>query len=213
MISGSYAGQANPGFSYDLNGNMVSTGNNSGRSITWTSFDMPATITRTLASSSNTATFVYGPEHQRVRQTVTGSNPIMIYYAGAIEKEVTGTGTTVKTRMPRGVGYLSDSTSDTAVRYRYQRGDHLGSSVILTDDTGAVLDRDLYDARGQRRNTDGSDDTTYTSTWSFSRSTRIGSQTRDVRSAAAASVGQRMEAAIEVEEEDSLGKYKTDPLC
>ena len=75
-ISGSTAGQANPRFGYDANGNLTSGAN---RSITWTSFDMPATIKRTLASSSNTATFVYGPEHQGIRQTVIGSNPIAIY--------------------------------------------------------------------------------------------------------------------------------------
>ena len=33
--------------------------------------------------------------------------------------------------------------------------------MVVTDNTGSVLDRDSYDAWGQRRNADGSDDTTY----------------------------------------------------
>ena len=45
----------------DANGNML-TG--SGRTLTWTSFNMPATIQR----GANTLSFAYGPEHGRIKQ-------------------------------------------------------------------------------------------------------------------------------------------------
>ena len=48
-ISGTVTVQGSSSFSYDANGNVTSGAN---RSMTWTSFDMPATITRTLAGSS-----------------------------------------------------------------------------------------------------------------------------------------------------------------
>jgi RHS repeat-associated protein len=121
-------------------------------------------------ASTNTAAFSYGPEHERVKQTVTGTNPITIYYAGAIEKEMTNSGTTIKTRMPGDIGYIEESTADATPRGRYVRGDHLGSSVVMTDESGAVLDRLSYDPWGQRRNPDGSDDGTY----SFAGRDRIG---------------------------------------
>ena len=37
--------------------------------------------------------------------------------------------------------------------------DHLGSAAVLTDQTGAVVERDAYDAWGKRRNLNGTDDT------------------------------------------------------
>lgn len=74
-------------FEYDDNGNLL---RGAGRSISWSSFDMPLTITR----GANTASFSYGPELQRTRQT---RNDGMVVYAGAQEVETQGGETTVKT--------------------------------------------------------------------------------------------------------------------
>ncbi|WP_244888339.1 Ig-like domain-containing protein, partial [Janthinobacterium agaricidamnosum] len=68
-INGSLNGVVNPVFSYDNNGNMLTDG---ARSFTWTSFDMPATLTKSAqvgSPGSGVSTFLYGPEHQRLRQT------------------------------------------------------------------------------------------------------------------------------------------------
>ena len=57
---------------------------------TWTSFDMPAGLTK----GSITSEFVYGPEHQRTKQT--RSDGITIY-AGAQEVETKLIGNTSQT--------------------------------------------------------------------------------------------------------------------
>ena len=48
--------------------------------------------------------------------------------------------------------------SDETVSTRYFHKDHLGSISVITDESGAVLERLSYDAWGKRRNADGSDD-------------------------------------------------------
>jgi len=48
--------------------------------------------------------------------------------------------------------------SDETVATRYFHKDHLGSISVITDESGAVLERLSYDAWGKRRHTDGSDD-------------------------------------------------------
>jgi RHS repeat-associated protein len=48
--------------------------------------------------------------------------------------------------------------SDETVATRYFHKDHLGSISVITDESGAVLERLSYDAWGKRRHADGSDD-------------------------------------------------------
>jgi RHS repeat-associated protein len=48
--------------------------------------------------------------------------------------------------------------SDESVYTRYFHYDHLGSVSVVTDENGAVLERDSYDAWGKRRYPDGTDD-------------------------------------------------------
>ncbi|AVR95086.1 hypothetical protein [Pseudoduganella armeniaca] len=68
-----------------------------GKELTWFDFDMPNTITK----NGITCTFVYGPEHQRVRQQRTG---LTVVYAGVQESETRAAGVTVKTYWPGGIG-------------------------------------------------------------------------------------------------------------
>jgi RHS repeat-associated protein len=133
-------------FYYDLNGNLQS---GAGRSATWTSFDMPLSINNGSASSQ----FVYGPEHQRTKQT-RGDGSV-IRYAGAMEIETSGAGTTVKTYWPMGLGVEIDKPSlPTALNWTH--ADNLGSVVGITDQTGALIEKMGYDAWGKRRTLDGS---------------------------------------------------------
>jgi hypothetical protein len=53
-------------FTYDADGNML-TG--AGRTATWTSFNMPATV----ALGGAELRWLYGPERQRMRETLTGT--------------------------------------------------------------------------------------------------------------------------------------------
>jgi RHS repeat-associated protein len=126
------------------------------------SFNMPNAITQTSITPHAVDSFVYGPEHQRAKQTQqSGSTTTKtLYYAGAMEKEVTSSGTTLKTYLPSGIGVLLDN--GTTVQTRYFLKDHLTSIETVAKEDGTVIERMSYDAWGKRRNLDGTDDTTNT---------------------------------------------------
>ncbi len=139
-------------FSYDLNGNLTS---GAGRNVSWTSFDMPLKISKGGFSSG----FVYGPEHQRVRQCKTtsgacGSSDLSyIIYAGAQEVEVKNGLTTVKTYWPNGIGVEIDKSGQ-ATEMNWTHADRLGSPVAITDSSGNLKEKLAYDTWGKRRNFD-----------------------------------------------------------
>ena len=103
--------------------------------------------------ASITSTFVYGPEHQRTRQT--RSDGTTIIYAGAQEVETkTGVGTTVKTYWPYGVGVEIDRPT-TGLEMNWVHVDRLGSPVAISDASGNLKEKLAYDAWGKRRTIDG----------------------------------------------------------
>jgi RHS repeat-associated protein len=141
-------------FSYDENGNLVS---GSGRSLTWTSFDMPATINKASESSS----FVYGADHQRTRQSKTdgAGNITDVYYAGAMEVEKarsTGAIISIKTYWPGGLGVEIDKPNQNA-ELRWTHTDRLGSVIAITNEGGALVERLAYDSWGKRRSLSGNE--------------------------------------------------------
>ena len=172
-ITGTPAGLTNPGFQYDANGNLV---NGLARGYAWTSFNMPASIDKLSGSTPTQRTaFVYSSEHERTRQTISpvsggaaGSATTVIWYGAGIEKELDtiANTTTIRTRLPRGLGFIEEkfsgltvATTATATRgVRYVLKDHLGSPLVTLDQAQVVLQRMSFDAWGRRRNADGSDD-------------------------------------------------------
>jgi hypothetical protein len=90
-------------FSYDGNGNLTA---GDGLSVTWTAWNQPATITRGATSAS----FQYGPEHQRVAQ-VQANPGRTVYYAGAHEQEIAGGVHTHKVYLPLGVGMVAQGNN------------------------------------------------------------------------------------------------------
>lgn len=137
---------------YDVNGNMTSAP--LGRSYTWNSFDMPLVIAKGTVSSS----FVYGPEHQRTRQTrsdVSVNDRSVEVYGGAQVTEKNKDGVlTVKTYWPYGVGVEIDVAGSATV-LNWVHADRLGSPVAISDQAGVLKEKLAYDAWGKRRSTDG----------------------------------------------------------
>jgi RHS repeat-associated protein len=127
-------------FSYDENGNMTS---GAGRTITWNTFDMPMVMTQ----GSETSTFYYGPDRQRVTQV--RSDGVTIRYAGAMEVEVKPGATTAKTYLPLGVGVEIDNANGTQLYYTHR--DRLGSVVAISDQGGNIVEQLAYDSWGKRR--------------------------------------------------------------
>jgi RHS repeat-associated protein len=113
---------------------------------------------KTNPRGTSTIGFSHDPEHQRFQQTAPGGTTL---YLGMAEK-FTGSGGAVRwTNYLTAAGGLVGmhvENSDETVATRYFHKDHLGSIAVITDESGAVLERLSYDAWGKRRYPNGSDD-------------------------------------------------------
>jgi RHS repeat-associated protein len=148
-------GAVNASYSYDANGNLTSGG---GRTVSWTSYNLPAQITRGGAS----VVFTHDVDHQRVKQTVGLQATVYLSdpASGVRAEKLTGGGA-VEWR-----NYIFAAGENVAIRHqlgagaftRYLHKDHLGSVRAITDDAGLVSERLAYDSWGKRRNLDGTDD-------------------------------------------------------
>jgi RHS repeat-associated protein len=155
QITGSIHGASNPTYSYDANGNMLTGG---GATISWMSFNM----VNTMSQGSQSSSFRYGPEHQRVKQTAAynGQNITTWYIDNfELEKNTTSNTTQAKYYIAGKIIHIETGTSATpaSVQTKYLHKDHLGSVALITSQTGAVLERYSYDAWGKRRNINGTD--------------------------------------------------------
>lgn len=161
-ISGSVNGVAGVSYSYDANGNVMSNGI---RHFTWTSFDMPATIAKVTQSTpgSGTATFSYGPEHQRGRQLWTEpSRTVDTFYIpnpGFEKSTDSSTGVTTYRHNVyaegRLVGIVTRTSAGSETTF-HAVTDELGSVSVVAGTSGSVADRFAYDAWGDRRVASGS---------------------------------------------------------
>ncbi len=141
-------------YTYDANGNQL-TGPN-GRSLTYSSFNQPLSITQ----GGNTHTFTYGPDRLRLTETTaTGTtyfiNPRMDQ--GPRYEEVDNSNGVIERKNYIYAGHefiaVFDVPSSGAPTVSYYHKDNLGSIVAITDGTGTVTNQYSYDAWGKRRNT------------------------------------------------------------
>lgn len=172
-ITGTVVGLTNPSFAYDANGNLQ---NGLNRLYAWSAANLPVSVdvlsNGTAASATLRHEFLYGPDRQRTREivrtmsgTTIGAVQRTIYSADSIEKEIDATaGTTkIRTYLPLGLGFTEEVFSGTAIAptsigtpaERYFHKDNLGSLVIVTDASQAVLQRMAYDPWGRRRQSNG----------------------------------------------------------
>ncbi len=145
----------NATFTYDANGNMTS-GN--GLTLAYSAANKPAEITRGTTSIS----FGQDPDHQRYKQIAPGSTTLYLAASGVLAEKVTGGGGVVQWNnylvTAAGMIGMRVERSDGGLYTRYFHKDHLGSIAVLTDETGAVVERLSYDAWGKRRHPNGQDD-------------------------------------------------------
>ena len=138
-------------YAYDASGNMVS---GAGRTLTWTSFQKP----RTIAKGATASTFEYGPERKRIRQVkVKGSVTETVTYVGGLYEQVSRTGAAtehVHYIFAGGMRIAVETASEAAnssAKLRYLHQDHLGSVDVVTNESGAVVERLSFGAFGERR--------------------------------------------------------------
>jgi RHS repeat-associated protein len=150
-------------YTYDANGNLVS---GAGRTLTYKSFNLPGTITQ----GADSFQYVYNVEHERVKLVVTRASgvytSIYLHPNGGdellFEKETTPSGTEHRHYVNVGsrvLGvYLTKSSG--APEMRYFHFDSQDSLTVITNNSGAVLERLAYEAFGKRRFPNGTADPT-----------------------------------------------------
>jgi len=145
-------------FCYDANGNGTQEfiGGSTYGASTWTSFNQPYLMSLYDGSSSQ---FSYTGDHQRWKQVATffdGSSQTTEYIGGLFDKITNSNGTAYEYYIPAGntiVEYTRWSTGDTFLDYITK--DHLGSSALITDSTGAPVVTESFAALGYRRSSTG----------------------------------------------------------
>ncbi len=165
-------------YSYDANGNMISSGTLDGanldlsnsRIITWTSFNKVKQIYdgTIVDPAARVSSFTYGAERQRVK--MISSRGSTFYYAafGVMSEKLLnspGGATEIWTDYLYAGGAMVGShvtTDDPQAGIDRKTSwfilDHLGSVAVITDDAGLVTEQLSYDAWGKRRHPDGQDD-------------------------------------------------------
>ncbi|POP51522.1 FG-GAP-like repeat-containing protein [Zhongshania marina] len=153
QITGGGIGSKNTNYSYDLNGNMLS---GDGRSITWNLFDKPTFISQ---GTTNKTTMGYGADRQlitRMDETAAGiSNTVFV---GGLYEKVTLPNGDIKERHYVGGNTIVTYKNRTAnsagtVDTRYLHKDHIGSTVLITDENGEEVESFSFDPWGKRRAT------------------------------------------------------------
>ncbi len=143
-------------YTYDLNGNQL-TG--AGRTITYTSFNKPATISRDAVSNS----IYYDSDHNRVEKISTNAgNTTTTFYLGKSYQQVTNSSGLVEDKYfvsAGGATVLITKRSTNSNDVRYILKDHIGSSDVITDELGSIIPGEIlsFDAWGKRRQGDWTD--------------------------------------------------------
>lgn len=142
------SGSQTASYSYDANGNMVSGG---GRSIAYTSYNKPHTITKGTVSIA----FNYDPERGRLKQieSEAGSTTITYFVDGRYERVIKPTVTEHRHYIYAGKAavaiYTARSNGTSSTRYLHY--DHLGSIDAITDENAQVVERFSFDPFGRSR--------------------------------------------------------------
>ena len=135
-------------YTYDANGNITQRGDDS---IWWTPFNKPLA----LFKGSNSYTFFYDNDHGRILESIAeeGTTRVKVI-AGGLYETITENGITTHRHFiptPSGTAGIYE-TVDSAAERLYLHGDHLGSSSVVTNTAGAIVESHSYDPWGNPRN-------------------------------------------------------------
>lgn len=167
-VTGSVNGQSNPSYAYDANGNLtaVNVGGTTLRSVVWNSYNKADSISQTVDGTTNKLEFLYDSEGERVREVFSKNDAVQrttVYLnagAGLVYEEETVAGVTKKKHYINAaggtIGVLTLTNGNWSTQYWHK--DHLGSPTVITDESGAVVERLAYEPFGKRRNTNGATD-------------------------------------------------------
>ena len=107
-----------------------------------------------MIGSPSSAQFSYEANHQRWKQVASysGSSEVTEYIGGLLEKVTTPTSTQYHHYIPAGNNFVVFSRWNTGSNFfYYATQDHLGSTALLTDSTGARTGRRAKDREQLQR--------------------------------------------------------------
>ncbi|MDZ4077077.1 FG-GAP-like repeat-containing protein [Hydrocarboniphaga sp.] len=135
---------------HDGNGNLktITTNGATTSSYTWASYNLPTQLSR----SGKTVNFTYGPDRQKLTQTIALSGKTIVYAGDLYEDNITGSNHEKKHYIPTPDGVVAIYTeTGSSTKTEYLHKDHLGSVDVVTNTSGQVLEQLSYDAFGKRR--------------------------------------------------------------
>ncbi|BEV16230.1 type IV secretion protein Rhs [Herbaspirillum sp. DW155] len=156
-------------YTYDANGALIaevavdSTGAviaDRGRTESYTSYGM----LKTVSSPSVALSFVYGPDHQRIKQVAPSATTIYLNpdNTGGLfyEKDIKADGTVEHKHYITAGGSVIALIKQTGTTQtiNYMHRDQLGSTTTITDESGNVIERLAYEPFGKRRQAGGATD-------------------------------------------------------
>ena len=111
---------------------------------------------RPISITQNTynLTYLYGDDNERIQGTLTQNGTVQNtrYYAGSYEKDVTGSSTKHLHYIDAGEGLVAIVVRENGIdNFYYTYTDHLGSTLRVTNATGAVVLEQNFDAWGRKR--------------------------------------------------------------
>lgn len=141
-------------YSYDNNGNQTGITSTLGDYSSNTTFNVDnrmASAVTAFGSVTITSTFVYDGDGGRVKKTVQDSTGTHVtrYISKLYECETTGTNTNCSRFIWAGDTRIATVATNGTVHYWH--GDHLGSSSVITDSTGAKVQALTYSPFGGPR--------------------------------------------------------------
>ncbi|WP_058896004.1 RHS repeat domain-containing protein [Herbaspirillum rubrisubalbicans] len=156
-------------YTYDANGALIaevavdSTGAviaDRGRTESYTSYGM----LKAVSSPSVALSFVYGPDHQRIKQVAPSATTIYLNpdNTGGLfyEKDIKADGTVEHKHYITAGGSVIALIKQTGTTQtiNYMHRDQLGSTTTITDESGNVIERLAYEPFGKRRQAGGATD-------------------------------------------------------
>ncbi len=146
---------------YDANGNLDSNGQ---RTVDWTAFNKPNQIATVIDGEARGVTYTYGSDFQRITKT-TLSGKKTRYYGGGVMEHIVDDGvkywkyyipvgaTTLELKYKQ-IGNNIFSATFEQIENQYLFKDHLGSTDVIVDDNGNIVEHLSFNPWGERRDAD-----------------------------------------------------------
>ena len=147
-------------YDYDANGNLITNGE---RMVGWTAFNKPASMITNINGDQRGVNYTYGSDFQRITKLTLDGKYTRYYGGGAMEHITEEDQTFWKYYIPVGAttleikyeqsGPIADGNF-TEVERQYLFKDHIGSTDVIVDNDGNIVERLSFNPWGERRDAD-----------------------------------------------------------